>query len=602
MSNYFHEEEVPGKVYDGRLMRRLMKYLFPYKKYLVSGILLLLLIAGLEVLGPILTQIAIDRYFPAADYNGLMLIVGLYITVLIARFVVQYIHNYIMGITGQYAMYDIRMEIFKRLQNLSLSFFDKNPVGRLVTRLTSDVDTLNELFTSGVVTIFGDLFILLGIIGVLLYYNVTLALLTFAVLPLMFYATLLFKKKVRAGFQKIRARIARINSFLQENISGMRIVQLFNRQKRNFDQFDDINRSHMDANIETVFYHAVFFPVMEIISSLAIALIIWVGGWQVLNEALTFGSLVAFIQYAQRFYRPIQDMSEKYNILQSAMASSERIFELLDTEEGVPNPASPVAVGALRGNIEFSNVWFAYKDEEHVLRDISFHVEEGQSIALVGHTGAGKTSVINLLCRFYDINRGLIAIDGIDIRKMQKTDLRKNIGIVLQDVFLFSGDILENIRLRESAISAEQVKMVSERVNAGKFIDSLPHGYTEEVKERGSTFSTGQKQLLSFARALAYDPRILVLDEATSNIDTETEILIQDAVKTLMKGRTSIIIAHRLSTIQNVDRIIVLHRGKIRESGTHQELLAKGGFYYKLYQLQYKDQEVQPAVVNNIAT
>lgn len=599
MSEYFHEDEADGKSYDGRLIRRLIRYLRPYKKNVVAGIALLLVVAGLEIIGPILTQIAIDKYVTKGDYEGLRHIVFLYILVLGSRFLFEYAHNYVMSITGQYVMYDIRKAIFKHLQTLSLSFFDKNPVGRLVTRLTSDVDTLNEMFTSGVVTIFGDFFILIGIIGVLIYYNAGLALLTFSVLPLMFYATFLFKKKVRVGFQKIRSRIARINSFLHENISGMRIVQLFNREKRNFAQFDAINKSHTDAHIETVFYHAVFYPSMELISSFAIAIIVWYGGSQVLREALTFGFLVAFIQYAQRFYRPIQDLSEKYTILQSAMASSERIFGLLDQNDSLPDPAVPVAIDGLKGNIDFKDVWFAYDKENYVLKDINFSMHEGQSVALVGHTGAGKSTIINLLGRFYDVRKGSITIDGVDIRAMRKADLRKHIGIVLQDVFLFSGDIQGNITLNNSDISEEKVRMVAEKVNAARFIRNLPGEYHAEVKERGSTLSTGQKQLLAFARALAYDPRILILDEATSNIDTDTELLIQDAVKTLMKGRTSIVIAHRLSTIQNVDKIIVMHHGRIREMGTHQELLAHGGIYFKLYQLQYKEQEMKSPVLTD---
>ena len=593
MSEYFHEDEADGKGYDGRLIRRLIHYLRPYRKNVVFGVALLLVTAALEIIGPILTQIAVDKHITTGNYEGLRFIVLLYFLVLISRFLFEYGYNYLMSITGQYVMYDIRKAIFRHLQTLSLSFFDKNPVGRLVTRLTSDVDTLNEMFTSGVVTIFGDFFILIGIIGVLIYYNAGLALLMFSVLPLMFYATFLFKKKVRGGFQKIRSRIARINSFLQENISGMRVVQLFNREKRNFAQFDGINKSHMDAHIETVFYHAVFYPSMELISSVAIAIIIWYGGAQVLAEALTFGSLIAFIQYAQRFYRPIQDLSEKYTILQSAMASSERIFGLLDQKDSIPDPAVPAVIDGLKGNIEFKDVWFAYDKENYVLKDINFSMHEGQRIALVGHTGAGKSTIISLLGRFYDVRKGSITIDGVDIRAMKKADLRKHIGIVLQDVFLFSGDIAGNITLSNSEISEEKVRMVAEKVNAAKFIGQLPGGYRAEVKERGSTLSTGQKQLLAFARALAYDPRILILDEATSNIDTDTELLIQDAVKTLMKGRTSIVIAHRLSTIQNVDKIIVMHHGRIREMGTHQELLAQGGIYFKLYQLQYKEQEMK---------
>jgi len=495
-----------------------------------------------------------------------------------------------MQIIGQKVMYDMRMEIFTHLQGLSVSFFNRNPVGRLMTRVTTDVDALNELFASGVVTIFGDIFTLLGIIVFLLYYNVKLALITFSVVPILFIAAFLFKIKVRKSFREVRIRIARINSFLQESITGMKIVQIFNREEKNFGKFDSLNKNHLDAYLQTIFYYALFYPAVEIISSLAIALIIWYGGINVLKNALSLGSLIAFITYAQRFYQPIRDLSEKYNILQAAMAASERIFKLLDTKISIPEPPKPVKIEEMSGDIEFKNVWFAY-NEDYVLKDISFKVKRGQSIAFVGATGAGKSTIINLLARFYDPDRGAVFIDGIDIKNMSKKALRENIGVVLQDVFLFSGDIKYNISLGDNNISFEKIRKAAVEVNIEKFISRLPDGYSEDIRERGSILSFGQRQLLAFARALVYDPKILVLDEATSNVDTETEILIQNAVKKLMNGRTSIIIAHRLSTIQNADKIIVIHKGGIREVGTHQQLLAKRGIYYKLYLLQYKDQE-----------
>ena len=571
-------------------MKRLLRYLKPYKWFVLFAFILILISSGFYLVGPHLIKIAIDEYIMKNNIGGLSFIALVYLFALIFGFVMKSFHTYIMQIIGQKVMYDMRMEIFTHLQGLSISFFNRNPVGRLITRVTTDVDALNELFASGVVTIFGDIFTLLGIIVFLLYYNVKLALITFSVVPILFIAAFLFKTKVRKSFREVRIRIARINSFLQENITGMKIVQIFNREEKNFGKFDSLNKDHLDAYLQTIFYYAIFYPAVEIISSLAIALIVWYGGINVLNNALSLGSLVAFITYAQRFYQPISDLSEKYNILQAAMAASERIFKLLDTKISIPESPKPVKIKEISGDIEFKNVWFAY-NKDYVLKDISFKVKRGQSIAFVGATGAGKSTIINLLARFYDPDRGAVFIDGIDIKNMTKKTLRENLGVVLQDVFLFSGDIKYNISLGDDNISFEKIRKAAVEVNIEKFISKLPGGYSEDIRERGSILSFGQRQLLAFARALVYDPKILVLDEATSNVDTETEILIQNAVKKLMNGRTSIIIAHRLSTIQNADKIIVIHKGGIREVGTHQQLLAKRGIYYKLYLLQYKDQE-----------
>ncbi len=588
----YSEEDSLGKVYDHRLMVRLIKYLLPYKLTVFTAFILLLMSSILMLAPPILTQYAIDNYIVPGNSDALLNIALLYIAINILGFIFQYFHYYMMHMTGQRVMFDLRKQIFTHLQKMSVTFFNKNPIGRLMTRLTGDVDALNEMFTSGVVTVFGDLLLLTGIIAVLFYYNVTLALTAISVVPLLFFAALLFKVKARGGFRAVRIYIAKINSFLQENITGMKIVQLFNREDKNFEQFDEINKKHRNAWIRTVMYYAFFFPSVEILSAVSLALILYVGGLKITGGTLTWGILVAFIQYAQRFYRPIQDLSEKYNVFQSAMASSERIFKLLDKEEEDRDPADAVELGEISGEIEFRNVWFAYKDEEWVLKDVSFRIKPGEKTAIVGATGAGKTTVISLLSRFYDIQKGQILIDGVDIKKIRRENLRRNIGVVLQDVFLFSGTVEENITLNNPEISRELLISSAKDVNAHHFITKLENGYDEEVRERGNNFSTGQKQLISFARALVYDPKILVLDEATSNIDTETEILIQAALSRLMYGRTSIIIAHRLSTIKNVDRIIVMHKGSIREMGSHRELLEQEGVYYRLYQLQYKEQEM----------
>jgi ATP-binding cassette subfamily B protein len=536
--------------------------------------------------------VAIDAHIAKGDAAGLGGVAGLYLLSLLAGLGVRFAQMFILQMTGQRVMQDMRREIFGHLQRLHVAYFDKNPVGRLMTRVTTDVDAVNELFTSGVVTVFGDLFTLFGIMGVMLALDLRLALVTFAVIPLFFLLTNWFRKGARESFRETRRWVARINAFLQENLSGMSVVQLFRREERNALAFAGINRKHADANMTAIFYYAVFYPAIELLAALAIALIILYGGGSVLRGTVTLGVLVAFIQYSERFWRPISDLSEKFNILQAAMASSERIFLLLDTEPQVAGRAGARGLPEVTGRVAFEGVWFAYAGEEWVLKDIDFAVEAGRSVALVGATGAGKTSIISLLTRFYDVPKGRITLDGVDIRELPPPQLRSSLALVLQDVHLFSGTIASNIRLG-SAIPEERVREAARAVHAHHFIEALPQGYETEVKERGATLSVGQKQLLSFARALAHDPRVLVLDEATSSVDTETEQLIQDALRVLLKGRTAIVIAHRLSTIQNVDEILVMHKGRIRERGTHQELLAERGIYWRLYQLQYKDQELR---------
>jgi ATP-binding cassette, subfamily B, multidrug efflux pump len=590
------EEEVLGKAYDSRLMRRLLTYLRPYKRYVVLALLLILLESGLEVLFPWLTKIAIDRYIASANIPGLAVIAGVYILLLLIRFVVASAETYMLQNTGQRIMYDMRMQVFRHLHTLAPSFYDKNPVGRLITRVITDVDVLYEMFSAGIVSIFGDIFTLLGIMVAIMFLNWQLGLVTLSVVPLIFVATAVFRIKARDSYRRVRLAIAKINAFLQEHITGMAVVQLYNREKKSFRKFEDINKEHFTANLDGILAYAWFYPVIELLSSITIALIIWYGGGEVIQDTLKIGTLVAFIQYANRFFQPIADMSEKYNILQSAMASSERLFKLIDTPAAIVNaPEATVPRAPARGEIEFRNVWFAYNDEDWVLRDVSFHVNPGESVAIVGHTGAGKTTTTSLLTRFYDIQKGEILLDGMNSAGLDLAYLRGSFAVVLQDVFLFSGTMESNIRLG-SPISRERVEAAAEDVNLTPFLRTLPAGLDHPVNERGTTLSAGQRQLLAFARALAHDPKILILDEATSSVDTETEVQIRKAIDRLMEGRTSIIIAHRLSTIQRCDKIIVMHKGRVREIGTHQQLLSRRGIYYKLYQLQYKDQEIVAGV------
>jgi ATP-binding cassette, subfamily B, multidrug efflux pump len=591
-----HEDEVIGKAYDARLMRRLLTYLRPYRMQVALAIAAIVAHSILELVPPYLTKRVIDNYIPAGDLSALGMVAVLFLLTLSGSFAFEYLQTATMQMIGQRIMFDLRMQIHARLQVLDIPFYDRNPVGRLMTRVTTDVDALNELFTSGVVAVFGDLFTLVGIMAVLVWMDWRLAIVAFSVLPLIALVTQWFRVNVRDSYRTVRLWIARINAFLQERITGMATVQLFRREERDFAAFDAINGSHRDANVRSIFYYAIFYPAIELVSALASALILWVGGGWAIEGTLTLGSLVAFLMYAQRFFRPISDMSEKFNVLQGAMASSERIFGLLDTPVQIASPPRmDLSVrGADRrsakreGTIAFENVTFAYVEGEPVLRDVSFRVDAGERVGIVGATGAGKTTIVSLLLRFYDVQQGRITIDGVDIREIDLEQLRAMFGLVLQDVHLFSGTIASNVRLGNEAITDDCVRAAIEAVHANVFVDRLPRGLETPVVERGATLSVGQKQLLSFARALAFDRPVLVLDEATSSVDTETELLIRDALDVIMRGRTTIAIAHRLSTIQGMDRILVFHKGSLRESGTHQALLSARGIYHRLYRLQFQ--------------
>lgn len=596
------EEETLGKAYDARLMKRLLTHLRPYRWHVALAVFLSIVVSGMEALRPFFTKIAVDEDIANQDPDGLLHTTLLFLGLMVARGIVQYLNTYLTQWIGQQTILDLRMEVFEHLQRLGIRFFDRNPIGRLITRVTNDIEVLNEMFSSGIVMVFSDVFTIIGILYFMFAMNWELALISLSVLPFLFYGTFLFRKKARETYREVRLQIARINTFMQEHITGMTVDQVFNREKKSFQKFDAINAAHRDANIRSIFYYALFYPGVELVGAIAIGLIIWYAGVDAIAGGITVGTVMAFLQFNEMFWRPIRDLSEKYNIMQTAMASSERVFKLLDDGTVVPDPAEPVHLTDPQGEIEFRNVWFSYnpsetrEETEWVLKDVSFRIRAGETAAFVGHTGAGKTTIISLLARFYDIQKGEILVDGIDIRKLRQHDLRRLIAVVLQDVFLFSGDIKSNIGLGDDAISEDRIRAAARVVGAHRFIERLPGGYDEAVVERGATLSVGQKQLISFARALAYHPRVLVLDEATSSVDTETEILIQDAIRKLLKGRTSIVIAHRLSTIQSADTIIVMHKGCVRESGTHQELLAKGGIYSRLYQLQYKDQEVKQVV------
>lgn len=679
MSKDIHEEESLGKVYDSQLMRRLLRYVKPYKWLIVASILLLFVITIADLAGPYLIKIAIDDHFNgvgktmvvyedgyehkdgvhykghvyiresrlkipdperaraqiveqegsyylvaisdsnvatsptidavpatatplskeelalfcAQDMRALKVITLIYLGILLTSFVLNYTQTRILQYSGQKIIYDIRLSLFSHLQRLSLSFFDRHPVGRLVTRATNDVETLNEMFTAVLVNLFKDFFILLGIMIIMLQLHVKLALITFITLPFIIAISIAYKTVARKAYRQVRITLGRVNALLAENLSGMRIVQIFKREKEQFRSFDEENKNYFRSSLKELQANSIFRPLMDLIYSFGLALLIWFGGHDVVSGAIQFGVLYAFIDYLGRFFQPINDLTEKYTIMQSAMASSERIFQLMDEEPTIRDTDHALSVSRFNGEIEFQNVWFAYQGEEWILKDITFSIRPGEMVAFVGATGAGKSSIINLLSRFYDIQKGSITIDGMDIRDLQIEQLRRNIGVVLQDVFLFSGDIRSNIRLNNTAISDEEIERVASYVNADTFIERLPHRYDEPVQERGSTLSYGQRQLLSFARTLAFDPSILVLDEATSNIDTETELLIQDAMHKLTQNRTTIVVAHRLSTIQHADKIIFLHKGEIKEMGNHQELLAKEGLYYNLYQLQYKEDFAQ---------
>lgn len=597
-----HEEEAIGKTYDFRVAKRLLSYLKPYWHIAACALVLTVLVNVLISLQPRFTQIAIDDFITPKKTDGIWIFALAFFALFLFRFIFSYVQEILLNTVGQRVMFDLRTQIYTKLQHQEVAYYDKNPVGRVITRITSDVDALNELFTSGVIDVLGDLVIIFAIIAQMFWYDWKLALVSLITVPLLFAATNWFRKHAREGFDKVRTRTAKLNAFLQEHISGAQTVQLFNAEAKAQKRFDDINDDYRSANIETIYYYSVFYPMVDFIGTIGIGLVIWFGGYQLLTamgaegSALTMGIIVMFVQFSQQLFQPIRDLSDKFNILQAAIVASHRIFLLLDLPIEVKSPAAPKRSGKVTGKIEFENVWFAYKDENWVMKDVSFSINPGESVALVGHTGSGKTTVTNLLMRFYDVQKGRILVDGTDVRDWDLQDLRRNFAVVLQDVFLFSGSIEDNIRLGNKEITHEKIRWAAAEVHAAEFIDKLEGGYQSEVKERGAGLSVGQKQLISFARALAFEPTILILDEATSSIDTETEQLIQQAVDRVMQERTSLVIAHRLSTIQKCDRIMVFHHGELREAGTHQELLNLHGLYWRLYQLQYVEEKIHSSL------
>ncbi len=601
------EEDSGGKIYDSRILRRLLRYLLPYKKGVLAALVLLLFNSAVQVLGPLLTKTAIDKYLVPADppvstpidgwlsvdpYTGLAQIALIYFCALLAGTFFEFAQSYLMVWTGQHAMLDLRRQIFSHVQRLDIQFFDRSPVGRLVTRITTDVDSLNELFSSGLVTILADLLMLAFVIAAMWTLSPGMTMLLLGVMPFVILVTAIFRRSVSASYRRTRVAVAKINAFLQEHVNGIAVLQLFNREDRSAADFEKINREHMDAFKDSIFAYGWFYPVVEFLSMLSLALLLSYGGYQAERGEVTLGVVVAFFQYGLRFFRPIQDLSEKYNILQSAMAAAERVLKLMDTAPGITAPAEPKPMPA-GAAIEFDQVWFAYNEPEWVLRDVSFRIEPGETVAVVGHTGAGKTTLTSLLMRFYDIQKGAIRIGGVDLREMDPEHIRDTFGVVLQDPYLFTGTLADNVRLGTESITDDRIRTAAEQVNLLDYVESLPEGFEHPIRERGAGLSTGQKQLVGFARALAHDPHYLILDEATSSVDTETEMKIREALDHLVEGRTSIVIAHRLSTIQRADRILVMHKGELRESGTHQQLLAERGLYYRLYQLQYKDQEMK---------
>jgi ATP-binding cassette subfamily B protein len=603
------EEDTLGKAYDSRLMKRLLRYIYPYKRYVIGAIILMSLGSICGLAGPYLIKVAIDGPIkgsvgvenPAPFVEYLFYIIAAFVCIIALQFIIMYNQTILIRHMSLKVMHRMRTEIFNHLQTLSLSFFDNNPVGRLVTRVTSDVEALNELFTSGIIALISDFFRIFAIVIIMSLISPKMTLVCMIIIPPLFVIAHFYRKKARVAFRNIRMKIARVNAFVGETVTGMRVIQIFTQEERSGRRFNEINSEHLDENLKAVKYQSFFYPGVEILAGIGRAAVIWFGALFVLGRTLTPGEFVFFWLLVRRFFQPIIDLSDKYSILQSAMAASERIFKLLDTKPGIENPPAPVQLPAPKGRIDFQNVSFSYEPgpepapSTYVLKDINFSVEPGESVALVGATGAGKTSIISLLTRLYDVKRGRILVDGTDIRNLDKHTLRRHIGTVMQDVFLFSGDIRHNITLGDELISDEQLEGACSLVNANRFIERLPAGFDSPVAERGVTFSAGERQLLSFARAVAREPAIIVLDEATSSVDTETEQVIQQGLFRLMEGRTCIIVAHRLSTIKHVDRIIVLHHGEIREVGSHQQLLARGGIYRKLYELQYKSQEVKTA-------